>query len=273
MKITSPNIYIKIKTMYYYFYKTTNLVNGKYYYGVHHTDDLNDGYLGSGKRLKQAIEKYGIENFKKEILKYFDDEKSMFEYEAQIVTEKVVKDRNTYNVALGGFGGNLRAGYSDEENEIYSKKMSDINKKHYQEHPERSVNHSKALKDYYSDENNYKEWLKKHDETVKSQEYRKTMSERMTGEGNPMFGYEWSEEQRNAMGETMTEVWKDPIHKQNLMNGLAKRGDEWRDNIRKSRKGKYLVNNGVIAKYIDPSELNKYLSEGWVRKRLFRKRL
>ena len=55
---------------YYIVYKTTNLVNNMYYVGCHQTDNLNDGYIGSGKYLKRAIKKYGIENFKFDIL-YF----------------------------------------------------------------------------------------------------------------------------------------------------------------------------------------------------------
>ena len=51
--------------MYHYFYKITNRINGHYYYGVHSTSDIDDGYMGSGKRLKHAKNLYGIENFDK----------------------------------------------------------------------------------------------------------------------------------------------------------------------------------------------------------------
>ena len=49
--------------MHYFIYKTINITNDKFYIGVHKTDDLNDGYIGSGKYLNRAIAKYGIEKF------------------------------------------------------------------------------------------------------------------------------------------------------------------------------------------------------------------
>ena len=42
----------------YYIYLTTNTINNMKYIGKHY-GELNDSYLGSGKILKRAIEKYG----------------------------------------------------------------------------------------------------------------------------------------------------------------------------------------------------------------------
>lgn len=69
--------------MKYIVYRTTCLINNKIYVGVHHTDDPNifDGYLGRGlwknhtRYIKNpiapfhyAVRKYGVENFKREVL-------------------------------------------------------------------------------------------------------------------------------------------------------------------------------------------------------------
>ena len=86
----------------YYIYKTTNTINGKYYVGFHKTNNPNDSYLGSGSKLIEAINKYGIENFKKEILFEYDNIEEAEAKEREIVNIDFVNDRNTYNVSIGG---------------------------------------------------------------------------------------------------------------------------------------------------------------------------
>jgi len=90
---------------YNYFYKITNLINNKFYYGIHKTDNLDDGYMGSGTYLKRSIKKYGIDNFKKEILCYFSTYDEVLKYESEIVNEELVNNKYCYNVRLGGVGG------------------------------------------------------------------------------------------------------------------------------------------------------------------------
>ena len=88
---------------YHYFYKITNRINGMFYYGIHSTNDLNDDYMGSGKRIRAAIKKYGVENFTKEIIKFFPTLKELSDYEQQIIDESLLNDPKCYNLVKGGY--------------------------------------------------------------------------------------------------------------------------------------------------------------------------
>ena len=107
--------------MFYIIYKTTNKINNKFYIGKHITNDLNDGYLGSGTLLKRAIQKHGRQNFTKEILYVFDNEDDMNKKEKELV----VVSEDSYNLCEGGQGGfgyinRNRLNYTIEKNKSIS---------------------------------------------------------------------------------------------------------------------------------------------------------
>jgi hypothetical protein len=90
----------------FYLYKIINLLNNKIYIGKRgHKNPHQDKYMGSGVLIKQAIKKYGLNNFKKEILHVADSEQEINELEKQIVNEEFVSRKDTYNLRYGGEGG------------------------------------------------------------------------------------------------------------------------------------------------------------------------
>jgi group I intron endonuclease len=90
---------------YHFIYKTTNLKNGMFYIGIHSTSNLEDGYLGSGDRLRRSIRKNGKNNFKLEILQFFDCREDLIKKEAELVNESLINDPMCMNLKPGGSGG------------------------------------------------------------------------------------------------------------------------------------------------------------------------
>ena len=90
--------------MYGYIYKTTNLINGKIYIGRHKAAQFEPHkYIGSGAILKSAIEKYGFENFKCELLDIADDKESLNEKEIYwIAYYRKNFYEQLYNISKGG---------------------------------------------------------------------------------------------------------------------------------------------------------------------------
>lgn len=110
---------INAKDIYFIVYMLTNLVNSKFYIGIHATYNLNDNYMGSGKIIKRAIKKYGINNFKKDIIHFCYNYEHMREIERQIVDKNFIKRKDTYNSQIGGVGR-----YGPENPEKFKMKRS-----------------------------------------------------------------------------------------------------------------------------------------------------
>ena len=206
------NIVLKIKfwttkmkkIKYHYIYKITNKKNNKFYFGMHSTYNLNDGYFGSGTLLWKSIKKYGKENHEIEILEFHHSRKDLAKREKELVNESVVKDPQCLNLKEGGEGGwdhqNLNSEIqrlkgnkgneaisilrkTNEEWALYvNNKISEANREQWQN----------GLRVHASKEHMYRMAIlsQSNEAALKRKETFKT-KKHMQGENNSMFGKRW----------------------------------------------------------------------------------
>ena len=103
---------------YHYIYKTTNKLNNKFYIGMHSTDDLNDGYLGSGKYLQRAVKKYGRKNFKIEFLEFLNTREELIEKEEYVVNKDLLQNPLCMNLRTGGNYYQIKELHHSEEHRL-----------------------------------------------------------------------------------------------------------------------------------------------------------
>ena len=179
---------------YHYIYKTTNLINRKYYIGMHSTSNLKDGYIGSGKKLWYSIKKYGKENFKCEILEFLPDRSSLKERERELINEDLLKDVMCMNLQIGGGGGfstkehQIKAQTSGLKKMLNERKNIERSKWLRENDSEWAYNWKKSISDGLKGNKN---WVgKKHKEGTK-QKIGKSNSIKQKGENNSQFGTCW----------------------------------------------------------------------------------
>jgi group I intron endonuclease len=90
---------------YLFVYRIRNNITGKSYIGKHETFNIDDGYFGSGIALKEAIKKYGRDNFYREILEFCETPEYLSEREKYWILNENSIIPNGYNISLGGKGG------------------------------------------------------------------------------------------------------------------------------------------------------------------------
>ena len=201
---------------YNYIYKITNLKNNTYYIGMHSTNNLDDGYMGSGKRLWYSIDYHGKENHEMEILEYYDTRKELKSREKELVNIELLGEDLCMNLALGGTGGILneehlkaftKAGINNfyENNE---KLLTNLNKvrgtKSYND------NIKKGLINYYkNNKNSFKD--KKHSDETKLK-MSKSSKGKGLGKTNSQYGSMWitneSENKKISKDSSIPEGWR-----------------------------------------------------------------
>jgi hypothetical protein len=246
--------------MYYYVYQITNLTNGKIYVGKHKSskDPFENRYYGSGKQITAAIKKYGIENFKKEVLHYCNNDNEMAVKELEIVTEDFVKRPDTYNMHKGGYGGWDHYNGSDQHSANSSKGGKIAAKKLNEFIAEQKANNTEWWQNWYSavvEQNRNKNcngWIHFTDEERIKR--RQDISKTQSGTGNSQYGRIWisnvltKEVKRITINDTIPEGWV-----------RGKKG-----HVAK----KLWVNNNIKEHYILTEKEQDYMIKGFSRGRL-----
>lgn len=226
---------------YYLIYQITNKLNGMIYIGKHKTSNIDDGYMGSGLRICNAIKKYGIENFEKTILFECSSDDEMNKLEAEIVNEEFISRDDVYNLKIGGEGGwdyvNKNSNNAEKQARFFKNKSADeikaISKKGGAAMKAKHINMTPEEKECFKNmcRLNTKKWNEANPDYFK-------------GERNPMYGKTHSEKTRKRLSETHT-------GSQNSQYGKC-----WIYSIHEKKSIK-----------IKSDDLMYYLNNGWVKGR------
>ena len=240
--------------MYGYIYKTTNLVNGKIYIGQHHSDVFDVGYKGSGKILRNAIKKYGYENFSCELIEKCDTKDMLIEREIYWIKYYDAQNRDVgYNISNGGDG---IVGPMPECMREHLRKMN--TGKHLSEETKSKLRAKNSGKNNAFYGKKHSEETKKHISDVIKTQY-------INGRVGPMLGVHRYGKDSPRYGAVLSDETKKKIS--DSVRGF-KHTDEAKRKMSNNIKGRVFINDGVNNKRVNPDELDVYLKSGWIRGRL-----
>lgn len=190
----------------YYIYRIINKVNGKTYIGQHKYGKLNDNYMGSGVLLAKAKKKYGIENFKKEILEFgIPNVELVNDWEQMYILFERAKGKAEYNIAAGGGGtvGVTPWNKGTHESGMKGKHRSEETKKKISEAMKGRISWNKCKHLGPLSEETKRKISEAHKGKKLSEETRRKMSDAKKGRVSNMKGCKLSEETRRKISEAM----------------------------------------------------------------------
>ena len=223
---------------YYTIYKITNKINGRFYIGKHITENLSDDYMGSGKLIKKAIQKYGVNNFQKEILKIYDNEHDMNVAESLLID---LNDSYSYNLQPGGKGSWQQINENNLSNtEKCKKKKSNTMKTFWTE--EKRKEQSKKMKKYFEENGSkkYSESMKqRYKDPLYKEKFTKKMNlvnqdERKKKKASQKIKEKWQNDKefqekmkkrktRGSNGNALKKKWADPIWRNKMLDARKKK--------------------------------------------------
>lgn len=166
-----------------YIYETTNLINNKKYIGLTNRKVLDETYLGSGKIILQAINKYGKKNFSVKVLEYVENDEDLPIRERYFIKKyDAVNSDKYYNISEGGQWGDVYSGMGETQYKEVSEKISKARKKWWEENPNKRKEYSERLTKQRAGVP-----LSKEEKEKISQGLKKYHKE------NPLIGKTWSE--------------------------------------------------------------------------------
>ena len=168
----------------YYIYRITNKVNGKTYIGQHKYKELNDNYMGSGKLVRRAQKKYGIENFEKEILySRIQYKETADDIERFAIAKERALGKAEYNIADGGQGGRIIPVTEETKRKISESKKGKPGTwigKHHSEESKRKMSESWEYDKHFTEETK-KKLSEANKGRIVSSETRRKLSETLKG--------------------------------------------------------------------------------------------
>lgn len=166
----------------HYVYVIVNKINLKLYFGSHSWSgtDIDKNYYGSGKIIKQAIEKYGKDNFIVYPIQFYSNAEECRKAEEELLTRyDIANNPYCYNIKNSAIGWDKGKPLSDE----HRKKLS------------------QALKGKTVSEETRRKLSQANKGKTLSDEHRKKLSESKKGEKHPLYGKHHTDKTRQKISQ------------------------------------------------------------------------